>query len=208
MQGIWPSFAAIEVSVLSATPAMSTCTWKAPPVQSSGVTLRGRTLRFWKRSSTRARAPGSASATTRRRKRDNWSEHIKPIPHTQSGLSPYLVHPALSEGRAGNEPARVYERFHSRQSMPAFEVIVTLPRTARAFRVGAGPVAISAPPQPRPRQFGMDLRMRLNDVPPEPRLHGSAVCAVLVTYHPDPALPLRLSRISPQVGPIALLAKG
>ena len=92
--------------------------------------------------------------------------------------------------------------------MPAFEVIVTLPRTARAFRVGAGPVSISAPPQPRPRQFGMDLRMRLNDVPPEPRLHGSAVCAVLVTYHPDPALPARLSRISPQVGAIVIVDNG
>jgi rhamnosyltransferase len=54
----------------------------------------------------------------------------------------------------------------------------------------------------------MDLRMRLNDVPPEPPLHGSAVCAVLVTYHPDPALPARLSRISPQVGAIVIVDNG
>src|SRR6202789_2277360 len=181
MQGIWPSFAAIEVSVLSATPAMSTCTWKAPAVQSSAVTLRGRTLRFWKRSSTRARAPGSASATTRRRKRDNWSEHIKPIPHTQSGLSPYLVHPALSEGRAGNEPARVYERFHGSKSMPAFEVIVTLPPPGSCVSRECG-ICVKIRANSHAPQFGMDVRMRLNNSP-EPRLHGSAVCAVLVTYH-------------------------
>src|ERR1700733_9836060 len=129
MQGVSTSLAAIEVSVLSATPAMSTCTWKAPVVQSSAVTLRGRTLRFWKRSSTRASAPGSASATTRRRKRDNSSQYIKPIPHTTSGLSPHFFHPALSEGRAGNDTARVYDRFHGSHSMPASEAIVT-PRAA------------------------------------------------------------------------------
>src|ERR1700723_4483391 len=43
---------------------------------------------------------------------------------------------------------------------------------------------------------------------PEPRLHGSAVCAVLVTYHPDPELPARLSRMAPQVGAIVIVDNG
>src|ERR1700721_2051462 len=54
----------------------------------------------------------------------------------------------------------------------------------------------------------MDVRMRLNHESPELRLHGSAVCAVLVTYHPDPELPARLSRIAPQVGAIVIVDNG
>src|SRR5271156_567701 len=54
----------------------------------------------------------------------------------------------------------------------------------------------------------MDVRMRLNHEPPEPRLHGSAVCAVLVTYHPDSELPARLSRMAPQVGALVIVDNG
>jgi rhamnosyltransferase len=54
----------------------------------------------------------------------------------------------------------------------------------------------------------MDIRMRLNHEPPELRLYGSAVCAVLVTYHPDPELPARLSRTAPQVGAIVIVDNG
>jgi len=43
---------------------------------------------------------------------------------------------------------------------------------------------------------------------PEPRLYGSAVCAVLVSYHPDPELPARLSRMAPQVGAIVIVDNG
>lgn len=47
--------------------------------------------------------------------------------------------------------------------------------------------------------MGMDVRMRL---------HGSAVCAILVTYHPDSALPARLGRVAPQVGAIVIVDNG
>jgi rhamnosyltransferase len=60
----------------------------------------------------------------------------------------------------------------------------------------------------RCRTMGMNVRMRLNDESPKPPLHGSAVCAILVTYHPDAALPARLGRIAPQVGAIVIVDNG
>ena len=54
----------------------------------------------------------------------------------------------------------------------------------------------------------MNVRMRLNDESPEPPLHGSAVCAILVTYHPDAELAARLRRIDPQVGAIVIVDNG
>src|ERR1700730_8846282 len=81
-------------------------------MQSSAVTLRGRTFKFWRRSRTRTSARGSASATTRRRKRDNTSQDIKPVPSTHSGFKPTPFHPAFVEGRAANEPAVMCDWFH------------------------------------------------------------------------------------------------
>src|ERR1700716_1297109 len=112
MQGVSASFAAMRSSVSSAMPVTSTSTWNTPVMQTSPRTLRGTTLRFWKRSSTRTSAVGSASATTRRRSRDNSSRDIKPVPHIRGGLSPYLFNPAFNEGRVGNEPAHVHGWFH------------------------------------------------------------------------------------------------
>jgi rhamnosyltransferase len=54
----------------------------------------------------------------------------------------------------------------------------------------------------------MDVRMRLNEESLAPSLHGGAVCAILVTYHPDAALPARLARIAPQVGAIVIVDNG
>src|SRR5277367_2887275 len=80
-------------------------------------------------------------------------------------------------------------------------------RTACAFHGGAKCMSISAPTN-APSQFGMGIRMRLNDESPESPLHGSAVCAVLVTYHPDSELPARLSRMAPQVGALVIVDNG
>lgn len=54
----------------------------------------------------------------------------------------------------------------------------------------------------------MDVSMRLNDESPKPPLHGSAVCAILVTYHPDSTLAQRLERVAPQVGAIVIVDNG
>ena len=39
-------------------------------------------------------------------------------------------------------------------------------------------------------------------------LHGTDVCAVVVTYHPDSAFPLRLGSVCPQVGAIVIVDNG
>src|ERR1700733_12732251 len=57
-------------------------------------------------------------------------------------------------------------------------------------------------------QQGMNVRMRLNDESPNAPLHGSDVCAIVVTYHPDAALAVRLGRIAPQVGAIVMVDNG
>jgi rhamnosyltransferase len=54
----------------------------------------------------------------------------------------------------------------------------------------------------------MNVRMRLNDESPKAPLHGSDVCAIVVTYHPDAALAARLGRIAPQVGAIVMVDNG
>jgi rhamnosyltransferase len=39
-------------------------------------------------------------------------------------------------------------------------------------------------------------------------MHGTDVCAVVITYHPDTAFPLRLNSLSPQVGAIVIVDNG
>jgi rhamnosyltransferase len=39
-------------------------------------------------------------------------------------------------------------------------------------------------------------------------IHGTDVCAIVVTYHPDAAFPIRLNSVSPQVGTIVIVDNG
>src|SRR6202044_3610333 len=73
-------------------------------------------------SRTRARAPASASATTRKRRSVNSSDNMKPIPHEHGQVKRTPLLPAFIEGRAGNEPAVSHERFHVRSDYAIFEV--------------------------------------------------------------------------------------
>src|SRR5258708_33078332 len=73
---------------------------------------RGKTLRFWKRSRTRATAPGSLSATIRRRHSDDSGRYMVNNPHTIRVRSKNHRRPAFSEGRAGNARAAEYEIAH------------------------------------------------------------------------------------------------
>jgi rhamnosyltransferase len=84
--------------------------------------------------------------------------------------------------------------------MPASKGIVT------SARARAGYVNIRT--HERCLAMGMNVRMPVNDESPEPPLHGSAVCAILVTYHPDAGLAARLSRIAPQVGALVIVDNG
>jgi rhamnosyltransferase len=102
----------------------------------------------------------------------------------------------------------MYERFHSRKSMPPFQDTVTPPSAAVRFARAWNLCQYLCHFNNAPAQLGMDVRMRLNAESPEPRLHANAVCAVLVTYHPDPALPARLRRVAPQVGAIVIVDNG
>ena len=50
--------------------------------------------------------------------------------------------------------------------------------------------------------------MRVNGRAPDLPVHGTDVCAIVVTYHPDAAFPIRLNNVSPQVGTIVIVDNG
>ena len=48
----------------------------------------------------------------------------------------------------------------------------------------------------------------MSDRAPDLPMHGAGVCAIVVTYHPDAALPARLRGVSPQVGKTVIVDNG
>lgn len=65
-----------------------------------------------KRSRTRARAPGSASAATRRRYSGQSEEDMNPIPCTSGNTLAHDHDPTLGESRVGNERGAAYVWVH------------------------------------------------------------------------------------------------
>jgi hypothetical protein len=51
-------------------------------------------------------------------------------------------------------------------------------------------------------------RMTVNGRAPDLPVQGTDVCAIVVTYHPDAAFPIRLNNVSPQVGTIVIVDNG
>src|SRR5690242_288171 len=93
--------------------------YNIPVVPSSATTRRGTTLRVWKQVRTRASAPGSASALTRRQSacvtvssNVASSAVMEGGPHRNFTSIERTAVPAFSESRAGNRPDPVDEGTH------------------------------------------------------------------------------------------------
>src|ERR1700722_18100481 len=106
MQGDCRIFPAINASWSSGSPHTSTSMCSKSFDENSADTRRGMIFKFWKRSTTRAIAPGSASATTRSRRLDRESgESMEPMPLESRLKSKRAKSPAFDEDRAANANA-------------------------------------------------------------------------------------------------------
>src|SRR6185437_9132705 len=96
--------------------------YKIPVVPSSAITRRGTMLRLWKQVRTRASAPGSASALTRRQSAcvghssgasdSACSWVMGSVPHRICTSIERTAAPAFGESRAGNRPDLVADETH------------------------------------------------------------------------------------------------
>src|SRR6185437_6301445 len=125
-QGTCPILAAISERCPSVRPVTSIRMYNVPVVPCSAITRRGTTLRLWKQFRTRASAPGSASALTRRQSAcvahssrasssaGSWI--MGSVPHRDFTWIERTAVPAFSESRAGNRPDPVDEGSHDENS--------------------------------------------------------------------------------------------
>src|SRR5882757_5533223 len=106
----------------SDNPTISTSMYSLSALLDSAITRRGVTLRFCSRSRTRTNAPGSDSATTRKRSSAtasdpafsslNSSTLMRLLPRTDFHHNERANVPAFRESRATNALDVVYEVFH------------------------------------------------------------------------------------------------